>query len=54
MTAQNGVNTALTRHGRVFPRPFTHGGFVRPPPIWGDKTRAGGQNINGGTHEGGT
>ena len=51
MTAQNGVNTALTRPGRVFPRPFTHGGFV--PPIWGDKTRAEGQNINGGTHEGG-
>ena len=48
MTTQNGVNTALTRPGR----PFTHGGFV-PPLIWGDKTRAGGQNINGGTHEGG-
>ena len=27
MTAQNGVNTALTRPGRVFPRPFTHGGW---------------------------
>ena len=39
----NGVNTALTRPGRVFPRPFTHGG-----------TSAGGQSVNGGeTHEGG-
>ena len=37
MTAQNGVNTALTRPGRVFPRPFTHGG---------DKA------LMGGTHEG--
>ena len=27
MTAQNGVNTALTRPGRVFPRPFTYGVF---------------------------
>ena len=26
---------------RVFPRPFTHGG-----------TSAGGQSVNGGTHEG--
>ena len=45
MTAQNGVNTALTRPGRVFPRSFTHGG-----------TSAGGQSVNGGgggTHEGG-
>ena len=33
MTAQNGVNTALTRPGRVFPREFTHGG---------------GQSVNGG------
>ena len=33
MTAQNSVNTALTRPGRVFPRPFTHGGIC--PPIWG-------------------
>ena len=41
MTAQNGVNTALTRPGRVFPRPFTHGGTI-----------AGGQSVNGGTHEG--
>ena len=31
MTAQNGVNTALTWPGRVFPRPFTDGGFVPPP-----------------------
>ena len=43
MTAQNGVvNTALTRPGRVFPRPFTHGG-----------TSAGGQSVHGGTHDGG-
>ena len=38
MTAQNGVNTALTLPGRVFPRPFTHGGG----------TSAGGQSVNGG------
>ena len=31
MTAQNGVNTALTRPGRVFPRPFTDGGICPPP-----------------------
>ena len=43
MTAQNGANTALTRPGRVFPGPFTHG-----------RTSAGGQSVNGGgTHEGG-
>ena len=42
MTAQNGVNTALTRPGRVFLRPFTHGGGGE-----------GGQSVNGGTHEGG-
>ena len=35
MTAQNGVNTALTRPGRVFLRPFTHGGR-------GDKALMGG------------
>ena len=47
MTVQNGVNTALTRPGRVFPRPFTHWGIC--PPIWaGDKALMG-----GGTHEGG-
>ena len=45
MTAQNGVNTALTRPGRVFPRPFTHGGGICPP-IWGG-TSAGGQSVNG-------
>ena len=50
MTAQNGVNTALTRPGRVFPRPFTHGGIC--PPSYGE-TSARGQRINGGTHEGG-
>ena len=51
MTAQNGVNTALTRPGRVFPRPFTHGGIC--PPLHMGGTTAGGQGINGGTHEGG-
>ena len=33
---------------RVFPRPFTHGGIC--PHMGG--TSAGGQSINGGTHEG--
>ena len=37
-----------TLEGRVFPRPFTHGGFV--PPYGG--TSAGGQSVNRGTHEG--
>ena len=32
MTAQNGVNTALTGPGRVFPRPFIDGGICPPPP----------------------
>ena len=32
MTAQNGVNTALTRPERVLPRPFTDGGICSPPP----------------------
>ena len=49
MTAQNGVNTALTRPGRVFPRPFFTWGDCPPPPM----TSAGGQSVNGGTHEGG-
>ena len=46
MTAQNAVNTKLTRPGRVFPRPFTHWGIC--PPY------GGGQSVNGGgeTHEG--
>ena len=48
MTAQNGVNTALTRPGRVFPRPFTHGGDLSPPPPYGG-TSAGGQSVNGGS-----
>ena len=42
MTAQNGINTALTRPGRVFPRPFTHGGGQ----VQGDKA------LMGGTHKG--
>ena len=45
MTAQNWVNTALTRPCRVFPRPFTHGG------IWGQVQ--GDRALMGGTHEGG-
>ena len=45
MTAQNGVNTGLTRPGRVFPRPFTHGEIC--PLHMGDKA------LMGGTHEGG-
>ena len=49
MTVQNGVNTALTRPGKVFPRPFTHGGIC--PPIWG--TSAGDKALMEGTHEGG-
>ena len=36
---------------RVSARPFTHGGNLSPP-IWGG-TSAGGQSVNGGTHEGG-
>ena len=51
MTAQNGVNTALTRLGRVFPRPFTHGGICPPPPPYGG-TSAGGQSVNGGLMKG--
>ena len=51
MTAQNGVvNTALTRPGRVFPRPFTHGGIYLPS--YGGGASAGGQSVNGGAHEG--
>ena len=37
---------------RVFPRLFTHGGGFVPPPYEGG-TSAGGQSVNGGTHEGG-
>ena len=50
MTAQNGVNTALTRPGKVFPRRFTHGGDLSPPcggQVQGDKA------LMGGIHEGG-
>ena len=36
-------NTALTRHGRIFPGPFTHGGGQ----VQVDKA------LMGGTHEGG-
>ena len=53
MTAQNGVNTVLTRPGRVFPRPFTNGGFAPPPPhmgrqVQGDKALMGGDRPYGG------
>ena len=41
MTAQKGVNTALTQPGRVFPRLFAHRGDLSPP-IWGDKALMGG------------
>ena len=51
MTAQNVVNTKLTRPGRVFPRPFTHWGDLSPHmgggQVQGDKA------LMGGTHEGG-
>ena len=52
MTAQNGVNTGLTRPGRVFPRPFTHGGDL--PPSYEGGTSAGDKALmgGGGTHEG--
>ena len=40
MTAQNRVNSALTRPGRVFPRPFTHGGGGGQ--VQGDKALMGG------------
>ena len=45
MTAQNGVNTALTRPGRVFPRPSTHGGDLSPHmggQVQGNKALMGG------------
>ena len=51
--AQNWVNTALTRPGRVIPGPFTHGGICPPPP-YGGGASAGEQSVNGvGPHEGG-
>ena len=37
---------------RVFPRPFTYWGGGDLFPIWGGGTSAGGQSVNGGTHEG--
>ena len=36
---------------RVFPRPLRHERGICPPPIWWDKCI--GENVNGGTHEGG-
>ena len=46
MTAQNGVKTALTRPGRVFPKPFTHGGICphMGGQVQGDKALIGGGN----------
>ena len=52
MTAQNGVNTALTRPGRVFPRPFTHGGICLPSYGGGGQVQ-GDKALMGGAHEGG-
>ena len=45
MTAQNGVNIALTQPGRVLPRPFTHGESAPPHmggQVQGDKALMGG------------
>ena len=52
MTAQNGVNTALTRPDRVFPRPFTHGEIC--PPIWGGGKALMGELMRGDIDNGGT
>ena len=59
MTAQNSVNTALTQPGRVFPRPFTHGGDLSPhmgencredKALMGvGETHEGDIDLNGGT-----
>ena len=53
MTAQNGVNTALTRPGRVFPRSFTHGGIC-PPLKWrgGERKVQGDKALMGGLMRG--
>ena len=54
MTAQNGVNTALTRHDTTeFSLGRLHIGRLVPPHIGGGGTSAGGQSVNGGIHEGG-
>ena len=50
MTAQNGVNTALTRPGRVFPWPFTHGGGICPPHM--GRTSAEDKALMGGLMRG--
>ena len=52
MTAQNGVNTALTRPGRVFPWAFTHRGDLSPL-IWGEQVQGDKALMRGRTHEGG-
>ena len=50
--AQNGVNTALTLPGRVFPGLFTHWGIC-PPPSYGGGQVQGDKALIRGTHEGG-
>ena len=41
----------LLNEDRVLPRPFTRGKDLSPP--YGRGTSAGGQSVNGGTHQGG-
>ena len=41
----------MSTSGRVFPRPFKHGGFV-PSPVWGGGTSAGGKLLMGGLMRG--
>ena len=52
MTAQNGVNTALTRPGRVFPRPFTHGEDLSHPHMGGGDKCRGTKALMGGLMRG--
>ena len=40
----------MKRHNRVFPEPFRHGEICLPH--MGGSANAGGQSVNGGTHEG--
>ena len=41
----------MKRHNRVFPEPFRHGEICLPH-MGGGGANAGGQSVNGGTHEG--
>ena len=50
MTAQNVINTALTRPGRAFPRPFTHGGIC-PPHMGREGQVQRDKALMGETHE---